>query len=69
LDRTNAYEQICRNHDKYALASAPVAPQMFANVGKEHIEKHGVVKIYFAIIIFRRIVFKNTYAKISFLKN
>lgn len=34
------------------LASDPVTPQMFANAGKEYIEKHDIVNIYFAIIIF-----------------
>lgn len=30
--------------NKYGLASAPVAPQMFANAGKEHMEKYGMLK-------------------------
>lgn len=40
--------------NKYGLASAPVAPQMFANAGKEHMEKYGTNPEYFA-----RIAWKN----------
>lgn len=37
--------------NKYGLASAPVAPQMFANAGKEHMEKYGMLKdiIFFSL--------------------
>lgn len=53
MDRTNPLDKHLEIMiDKYGLASAPVAPQMFANAGKEHMEKYGIVKIYFAIIIF-----------------
>lgn len=42
-DRTNPIDkhlEIMIN--KYGLASAPVAPQMFASAGKEHMEKYGM---------------------------
>ncbi|KFO58611.1 hypothetical protein N302_09181, partial [Corvus brachyrhynchos] len=54
-DRTNPIDkhlEIMIN--KYGLASAPVAPQMFANAGKEHMEKYGTNPEYFA-----RIAWKN----------
>lgn len=44
-DRTNPMDkhlEIMIN--KYGLASAPVAPQMFANAGKEHMEKYGLLQ-------------------------
>ncbi|KFU86574.1 hypothetical protein M959_09835, partial [Chaetura pelagica] len=50
-DRTNPIDkhlEIMIN--KYGLASAPVAPQMFANAGKEHMEKYGTNPEYFAKI-------------------
>lgn len=36
--------------NKYGLASAPVAPQMFASAGKEHMEKYGLLKHIFKIV-------------------
>lgn len=36
--------------NKYGLASAPVAPQMFASAGKEHMEKYGLLKYIFFIV-------------------
>lgn len=38
--------------NKYGLASAPVAPQMFANAGKEHMEKYGMLKHIFSLSSF-----------------
>ncbi|XP_074762289.1 sterol carrier protein 2 isoform X1 [Athene noctua] len=34
--------------DKYGLASAPIAPQLFANAGKEYMAIHGTSPEYFA---------------------
>lgn len=53
--------------NKYGLASAPITPQMFANAGKEHMEKYGIIKIHFAIIIFSRSDFKKIHPRISLL--
>uniref|UniRef100_A0A8C0HKI0 Sterol carrier protein 2 n=1 Tax=Buteo japonicus TaxID=224669 RepID=A0A8C0HKI0_9AVES len=53
-DRTNPIDkhlEIMIN--KYGLASAPVAPQMFANAGKEHMEKYGTNPEYFAKIAWK----------------
>uniref|UniRef100_A0A8D2M9U1 acetyl-CoA C-acyltransferase n=1 Tax=Zonotrichia albicollis TaxID=44394 RepID=A0A8D2M9U1_ZONAL len=53
-DRTNPMDkhmEIMIN--KYGLASAPVAPQMFASAGKEHIEKYGTNPEYFAKIAWK----------------
>ncbi|PKU37945.1 non-specific lipid-transfer protein [Limosa lapponica baueri] len=53
-DRTNPMDkhlEIMIN--KYGLASAPVAPQMFANAGKEHMEKYGTNPEYFAKIAWK----------------
>ncbi|NXO79918.1 NLTP protein, partial [Sitta europaea] len=53
-DRTNPMDkhlEIMIN--KYGLASAPVAPQMFASAGKEHMEKYGTNPEYFAKIAWK----------------
>uniref|UniRef100_A0A8D2NQX1 Sterol carrier protein 2 n=1 Tax=Zosterops lateralis melanops TaxID=1220523 RepID=A0A8D2NQX1_ZOSLA len=53
-DRTNPIDkhlEIMIN--KYGLASAPVAPQMFASAGKEHMEKYGTNPEYFAKIAWK----------------
>ncbi|XP_040466702.1 sterol carrier protein 2 [Falco naumanni] len=39
--------------NKYGLATAPVAPQMFASAGKEHMEKYGTNPEYFAKIAWK----------------
>ncbi|KAF4797199.1 Non-specific lipid-transfer protein [Turdus rufiventris] len=39
--------------NKYGLASGPVAPQMFASAGKEHMEKYGTNPEYFAKIAWK----------------
>ncbi|NWI77395.1 NLTP protein, partial [Dryoscopus gambensis] len=38
---------------KYGLQSAPLAPQMFANAGKEHMEKYGTNPEYFAKVAWK----------------
>lgn len=53
-DRTNPMDkhlEIMIN--KYGLASAPITPQMFANAGKEHMEKYGTNPEYFAKIAWK----------------
>ncbi|NXC77161.1 NLTP protein, partial [Anhinga anhinga] len=53
-DRTNPMDkhlEIMIN--KYGLASAPIAPQMFGNAGKEHMEKYGTNPEYFAKIAWK----------------
>jgi len=32
--------------NKYGLASAPVAPQMFGSAGKEYMEKYGMLNFF-----------------------
>ncbi|XP_048352980.1 sterol carrier protein 2 isoform X2 [Sphaerodactylus townsendi] len=39
--------------NKYGLAAAPVAPQMFGNMGKEHMEKYGTKLEHFAKIAWK----------------
>ncbi|NXC18420.1 NLTP protein, partial [Corythaeola cristata] len=53
-DRTNPLDkhvEIMKN--KYGIASAPLAPQMFANAGKEHMEKYGTNPEHFAKIAWK----------------
>ncbi|XP_059677734.1 sterol carrier protein 2 isoform X4 [Gavia stellata] len=53
-DRTNPIDKHLEVMiNKYGLASAPVAPQMFANAGKEHMEKYGTNPEYFAKIAWK----------------
>uniref|UniRef100_A0A8B9TPK9 Sterol carrier protein 2 n=1 Tax=Anas platyrhynchos TaxID=8839 RepID=A0A8B9TPK9_ANAPL len=53
-DRTNPLDKHLEIMiDKYGLASAPVAPQMFASAGKEHMEKYGTNPEYFAKIAWK----------------
>lgn len=45
LNRTNPIDkhmEVMMN--KYELSPVPVAPQMFGNAGKEHMEKYGMLK-------------------------
>ncbi|XP_070261250.1 sterol carrier protein 2 [Myotis yumanensis] len=51
LNRTNPIDkhmEVLMN--KYELSSAPFAPQMFGNAGKEHMEKYGTKAEHFAKI-------------------
>ncbi|XP_063022195.1 sterol carrier protein 2 isoform X2 [Melospiza melodia melodia] len=53
-DRTNPMDKhLDIMINKYGLESAPVAPQMFASAGKEHMEKYGTNPEYFAKIAWK----------------
>lgn len=42
MDRTNPLDKHLEvMMDRYGMAAAPVAPQMFGNAGREHMEKYG----------------------------
>ncbi|NWX21052.1 NLTP protein, partial [Aegotheles bennettii] len=54
LDRTNPMDkhlEIMVN--KYGIAAAPVAPQVFGSAGREHMEKYGTNPDYFAKIAWK----------------
>lgn len=53
MDRTNPMDkhmEVMMN--RYGLAAAPAAPQMFGNAGKEHMEKYGasLFQSYLAVV-------------------
>uniref|UniRef100_A0A8D0H2D0 Sterol carrier protein 2 n=1 Tax=Sphenodon punctatus TaxID=8508 RepID=A0A8D0H2D0_SPHPU len=39
--------------NKYGVAAAPMAPQIFGNAGKEHMEKYGTKPVHFAKIAWK----------------
>ncbi len=51
MDRTNPMDQHARVMvELRGIAPAPVAPQMFGNAGREHMEKYGTTALQFAKI-------------------
>uniref|UniRef100_A0A8C5RCW2 Sterol carrier protein 2 n=1 Tax=Leptobrachium leishanense TaxID=445787 RepID=A0A8C5RCW2_9ANUR len=53
-DRTNPMDKHLEVMiNKYGISAAPVAPQMFGNAGKEHMEKYGTKKEHFAKIAWK----------------
>ncbi|XP_019356831.1 PREDICTED: non-specific lipid-transfer protein [Gavialis gangeticus] len=53
-DRTNPLDKHVEVMiNKYGLAAAPLAPQMFGNAGKEHMEKYGTTLAQFAKIAWK----------------
>lgn len=43
MDRTNPMDKHMEVMiNRYGLAAAPAAPQMFGNAGREHMEKYGM---------------------------
>uniref|UniRef100_K7FT81 Sterol carrier protein 2 n=1 Tax=Pelodiscus sinensis TaxID=13735 RepID=K7FT81_PELSI len=54
MNRTNPIDKhIEVMINKYGLSAAPVAPQLFGNAGKEHMEKYGTKQEHFAKIAWK----------------
>ncbi|KAF6719713.1 Non-specific lipid-transfer protein [Oryzias melastigma] len=54
MDRTNPLDKHLEvMMDRYGMAAAPVAPQMFGNAGREHMEKYGTKPEHFAKIAWK----------------
>ncbi|XP_076828977.1 sterol carrier protein 2 [Brachyhypopomus gauderio] len=54
MDRTNPMDKHMEVMiNRYGIAAAPAAPQMFGNAGKEHMEKYGTKPEHFAKIAWK----------------
>ncbi|KAJ8011523.1 hypothetical protein DPEC_G00059100 [Dallia pectoralis] len=54
MDRTNPMDKHMEvMFNKYGMAAAPAAPQMFGNAGREHMEKYGTTPEHFAKIAWK----------------
>ncbi|KAI4890307.1 hypothetical protein NFI96_017726, partial [Prochilodus magdalenae] len=54
MDRTNPMDKHMEVMiDRYGIAAAPAAPQMFGNAGREHMEKYGTKPEHFAKIAWK----------------
>ncbi|KAM6989626.1 sterol carrier protein 2 [Tautogolabrus adspersus] len=54
LDRTNPMDKHMEvMFNRYGMAAAPAAPQMFGNAGREHMEKYGTKPEHFAKIAWK----------------
>ncbi|KAL0966514.1 hypothetical protein UPYG_G00296190 [Umbra pygmaea] len=54
MDRTNPMDRHMEvMFNKYGMAAAPAAPQMFGNAGREHMEKYGTTPEHFAKIAWK----------------
>lgn len=46
MDRTNPMDKHMEVMiNRYGVAAAPAAPQMFGNAGREHMEKYGKISV------------------------
>lgn len=46
MDRTNPMDKHMEVMiNRYGMAAAPAAPQMFGNAGREHMEKYGKILV------------------------
>ena len=65
-DRTNPLDQHMETMMKArGVTSAPFAPQMFGNAGREHMDKYGTTKEQIAKIAYKN--HKNSVNNVSFI--